>query len=75
MSTDPSRLIPQVGQRVQVDLSGMQVPEGSVAPGTVGTGTVTHINPETTQLTIRLDISVGGHSLVTALPAHIRAVM
>jgi hypothetical protein len=75
MAGAPLKPTPQVGQRVKVDLSGMEVPGGSVAPGTIVTGTVTNVNPDTTQLTIRLDISVGGHGLVTALPIHIHAVI
>lgn len=69
---DPFRPAPQVGQRVRVDLSGMQVPDGVLGPAAVVPGTITHIDPTTGRLTIRLDISVGGYNLVTADPSRIR---
>jgi hypothetical protein len=70
----PGPLTPQVGQRVQVDASGMQTPEGVVGPGTIVPGTVTHIDTEQ-RLTIRLDTALGGHVLVTAPVGRIRSIM
>lgn len=67
-------LTPQVGQRVQVDASGMQTREGVVATGTVVPGTVTHIDAER-RLTIRLDAALGGHVLVTAPVGRIVSIM
>lgn len=70
----PGPLDPQVGQRVQVDVSGMQTGNGVVASGTVVPGTVTHIDAEH-RLTIRLDANVGGHVLVTAPLGRIRSII
>lgn len=67
-------LNPQVGQRVQVDVSGMQIPDGLVPAGTLSTGTVTHVDPEG-RLTIRLDVAVGGYALITASAGRIRAII
>jgi hypothetical protein len=74
MPAAPLNPTPQVGQRVRVDLSGMQVPDGVLGPAAVATGTVTHIDPTSGRLTIRLDTSVGGYNLVTADPSRILAI-
>ncbi len=65
---------PEVGQRVQVDLSGMQTPEVTVPANTLATGIITHKAPDG-RLTIRLDAPVAGHTLVSALAGRIRAVI
>jgi hypothetical protein len=70
----PGPLDPQVGQRVQVDVSGMQTTNGIVASGIVVPGTVTHIDAER-RLTIRLDVGVDGHVLVTAPLGRIRSII
>jgi len=66
--------MPQVGQRVHVDVSGMQTSAGVVAAGTVAPGTVTHIGDDQ-RLTIRLDAAVAGHQLVTAPAGRIRTII
>jgi hypothetical protein len=66
--------MPQVGQRVQVDVSGMQTSDGLVPAGTIVSGTVTHISAEQ-RLTIRLDVAVFGHVLVTAPIGRIRTII
>ncbi len=70
----PSPSMPQVGQRVYVDVSGMQTSSGVVAAGTVVAGTVTHISAEG-RLTIRLDAAVAGNTLVTAPLGRIRTII
>ncbi len=67
-------MTPQVGQRVRVDLSGMQLPHRTLESGAVSVGTVTHIDAATKRLTIRLDISVDGYNLVTADPGRILTI-
>ncbi len=74
MASDPSKPTPQVGQRVQVDLSGMQVPGAVMGPAAVVAGTVTHVDQDG-RLTIRLDFAVGGYNMVTAHPGRIRAIL
>jgi hypothetical protein len=74
MADSPLKPTPQVGQRVRVDLSGMQIPDGVLGPAALATGTVTHVDPASGRLTIRLDTSVGPYSLVTADPSRIVAV-
>ncbi len=64
----------RVGQRVHVDVSGMQTSSGVVAPGTVVPGTVTHISAEG-RLTIRLDAVVAGSNRVTAPLGRIRMII
>jgi hypothetical protein len=66
--------MPQVGQRVQVDVSGMQTSSGTVRTGTVVPGTVTYISAEH-RLTIRLDTAVAGHMLIAASIERIRAII
>lgn len=70
----PSPSMPQVGQRVHVDVSGMQTSSGVVAVGTIVPGTVTHISAEG-RLTIRLDAAVAGNTLVTAPIGRIRTII
>jgi hypothetical protein len=67
-------LMPEVGQRVQVDLSGMQTAEVTVPTNTFATGIITHKALDG-RLTIRLDAPVAGHALVTAPADRIRAVI
>lgn len=74
MSDAFNPITPRVGQRVRVDLSGMQLPHRVLEPGVVVVGTVTHIDPATRRLTILLDISVDGYNLVTADPGRILAI-
>jgi hypothetical protein len=65
---------PEVGQRVHVDLSGMQTNTGPLPEGTLAPGLVTHKAADGT-LTIRLDFPVGGYPLVTAPAARIRSII
>lgn len=74
MMATPAPPDPQVGQRVQIDVSGMQTASGVVPAGTVVPGTVTHIDAER-RLTIRLDTPVLGHVMVTAPAGRVRSVM
>ena len=74
MSDAFNPITPRVGQRVRVDLSGMQLPHRTLEPGVVSVGTVTHIDATTRRLTIRLDISVDGYNLVTADPGRILTI-
>jgi phage protein D len=74
MSGPSQPLTPQVGQRVHVDVSGMQTAGGVVQAGTIVVGTVTHIGPEQ-RLTIRLDAAVGGALLITAPLGRIRTII
>ncbi len=62
---------PEVGQRVQVDLSGMQTTEGTAPEGTSAPGIVTH-KAEDGRLTVRLDIPFLGATLVAATPDRLR---
>lgn len=74
MSDAFNPISPRVGQRVRVDLSGMQLPHRTVEHGVVPVGTVTHVDPATRRLTIRLDISIDGYNLVTADPGRVLAI-
>jgi acetyl-CoA acetyltransferase len=53
----------EIGQRVQVDISGLQAPGVSVGGGVTATGTIIGINGG--QITVQLDVSFSGQNVVT----------
>lgn len=64
----------QVGQRVQVDISGLQAPGVQVGGGVSATGTITAIDAAQGLVEVQLDVSFSGQNTVT-VPADRVAVM
>ena len=63
-----------VGQRVQVDVEGLQAPGVSFGGGVSITGTIVAIRPVSQEIDIRLDVSLSGQSMVTAAPDRVSLI-
>ena len=59
-----------IGQRVQVDVSGLQAPGVSIGGGVSVTGTITGIDAVGRSITVSLDVSFSGQNTVTVPPDH-----
>jgi hypothetical protein len=52
----------KVGDRVQVDISGLKAPGVSVGTGVLASGTIERVDPVRREYTVRLDVSFSGKS-------------
>jgi hypothetical protein len=64
----------QVGQRVQVDISGLQTPGVSIGGGVSASGVITGIDPIQRLITVRLDVAFSGQNVVQVPPERVTAV-
>jgi hypothetical protein len=55
----------QVGQRVQVNIGGLQAPGVKVQGDVFATGTIVSLNTILGQITVQLDVSFSGQNIVT----------
>lgn len=65
----------QVGQKVNVDISGLNAPGVSVGGGVSATGTIIEIRPALRQIVVRLNISISGSDTVTVAPERVTALL
>lgn len=61
----------RVGQRVRVDISGLQAPGLSIGSGVAVTGEITAIDVTHRRITVRLDVSFSGQNTVTVPPERV----
>ncbi len=64
----------EVGQRVQVNVAGLQAPGVSFGDGVSVAGTIIAIRPINQEIDVRLDISLSGQDIVTARPDRVSAI-
>lgn len=64
----------RIGQRVQVDISGLQAPGISIGGGVSAAGTIIELNPAQRAITVRLDVAFAGQNVVTVPPERVTAV-
>jgi len=64
----------QIGQKVQVDVSGLQTGGISAGTGVAATGTIVDVNNLLRQITVQLDVSFGGINRVTVPPERVRVI-
>ena len=64
----------QVGQRVQVDLAGLNAPGVSIGAGVAVTGKITAINTLLGQITVELDVAFSGSNVVTVPPERVALI-
>jgi hypothetical protein len=65
----------QVGQKVNVDISGLNAPGVSVGGGVNAIGTIIEVRPALQQIVVRLDVSFSGSDTVTVAPERVTALL
>jgi hypothetical protein len=63
----------RVGQRVQVDISGLQAPGISIGGGVQASGVITGFDPVQRLVTVQLDVSFAGQNVVQVPPERVMA--
>lgn len=61
----------QLDQKVSVNLVGLHVAEVEFGGSTTATGIVEEIDPDTKEITVRLNISFSGRQFLTVSPARV----
>jgi hypothetical protein len=64
----------QVGQKVNVDISGLTAPGVSFGGGVTSSGTIIGIDANQQLLAVQLDIAINGIDTVTVSPDRVTAV-
>ena len=64
----------KVGQRVQVDISGLNTPGISIGGGVSASGVIIGINVALRQITVRLDVAFNGNDVVIVSPERFSVV-
>lgn len=62
-----------IGQKVQVDVSGLQAPGVSVGAGVYASGTIVAIDPVARLITVQLYATFSGRNMVTVPPDRVKA--
>ena len=72
-SRKPGRTVPnlQPGQNVTVNLIGLHVTEVEFGGSTTASGVIEAIDPETREITVRLDLSFSGQHFIIVSPARV----
>jgi hypothetical protein len=63
-----------VGQRVQVDIAGLDAPGVQIGQGVTATGVITAIDVATRLITVALDVSFSGDNIVRVSPEKVKAI-
>ena len=69
-----TRIPVQIGQQVQVDLSGLKAGDVALGSGVSAVGTVQDVDEGSRKITVHLGVSIEGHDRVAVAPERVVVV-